>query len=305
MTVDEAISAFLEHRHDRVEESSLKTYDFWLHRWSAWRSKRRFSPELSAVTLDELKKYFRSMSYQELAPASKDATWRVLKALWRLLDRRGHITPEQQSFFGPDGLAQPRIPDEIRPIYEQTTLDKLIAACESCDPEQESRNRAIILLLWESGMRAGELCSLTDDKTDLARRRAVIDGKSDGKGKRQRWVYWDEPGATELARYIGHRRGQAGGKLFRNLKDGSGLTSQAIRLMLKRAAKRAGVTLIKGGPVHSIRRTFAHETLDAGAGDLELQQLLGHASIVSTTRYTRKNPEQLQKVYQRTRRKRG
>jgi site-specific recombinase XerD len=71
--------------------------------------------------------------------------------------------------------------------------------------------------------------------------------------------------------------------------------------VLKRTAKRAGVTLIKQSPVHSFRRTFAQDALESGLADLELQQLMGHRSIVSTMRYTRRAPERLGSVYRRMR----
>ena len=71
--------------------------------------------------------------------------------------------------------------------------------------------------------------------------------------------------------------------------------------MLQRTATRAGVKLIPQSPVHSFRRTFAQDALESGIADLELQQLMGHRSIVSTQRYTRRAPERLGSVYRRMR----
>lgn len=298
MTVTESIAVFLDHRQDRVEVSSLQTYEFWLRRWETWRRKRRISPALSDVSLDELKKYFRSMKQQGLSPESQASAWRILKSLWRLLDRRGLLTEEQRTFFNEDGLARPRVPDVIRPLYDDATIEKLIVACKDNDPEREARNKTIILLLWESGMRVSELCSMQDELTDLARRRAVIIGK----GRKQRWVYWHARAADELARYLEYRRGQIGGALLRDLNEGQALNREAIRSMLRRRAKAAGVELISGAPLHGFRHKFAHDALDAGVADLDLQQLLGHASIVSTMRYTRKDPERLGKIHQRIKR---
>lgn len=297
LTVTDAIALYLDHRRPRVAPRSYAVFAGWLQRWVRWRVQRGYPPELQAVTLAEWQAYFAVMEAQGLAPSSRDSTWRVFKAMWRLLARRGLLTAAQQTFFGEDGLAPVRVPDEIFLTYNPETIVQLLGACASADPEQAARNRAIIFLLWQTGARVAELCSLTDEKSELAARRGVIRGK----GNRQRWIFWDDEAAQELGRYLADRRGPWGGPLLRDLRDGAMLTENAIRQMLRRVANRAGVRLIVRSPLHGFRRTFAHEALDAGIADLDLQQLLGHRSIVSTQRYTRRDPARLAKVYQRLR----
>lgn len=300
MRVEEAVQLYLDHRRPRVAARSFNVYKGWIDRWLKWRSKRNHSPLLNDVSLIELQSYLDTMERQGLAPSSRDATWRVFKAMWRLLNRRGLLTPEQQTFFGEDGLAPIPVPEEVRPTYDPADIEKLIAACASYNPEQESRNRAIIWLLAQTGARVSEICSLKDEKCELWARRGVIVGK----GNRQRWLFWDDEAAAQIDIYLTHRRGLRGGSLLRDLDEGEALTDNAVRLVLKRAAKRAGVQLVPRAPLHSFRRTFAHEALDAGLADLDLQQLLGHRSIVSTQRYTRRDPARLSKVYQRIAKKR-
>ena len=296
MTVDDAIAVFLDHRQDRIAASSLNTYSFWLTRWATWRRTHQHPPALSAVDLPELTTYLRSMKDEELSPESIASSWRILKSLWRLLTRRGLLTADQQHIFDPDdGLARPRVPDIIRPLYDDDTIEKLIAACSDCNLERQARNKAIILLLWESGMRVSELCSMQDELTDLDKRRAVIVGK----GSKRRWVYWHDRAGDELRSYLAYRRGSLGGALLRDLDTGQALNREAIRSMLRRRAKTAGVQLIPGAPLHGFRHKFAHDALDAGISDLDLQQLMGHASIVSTMRYTRRDPEKLAKIHGR------
>lgn len=299
MTVDDAIALFLDHRRDRIAESSLETYSFWLTRWATWRRTHQHPPALSAVSLTELTNYLRSMKDEELSPESMASTWRILKSLWRLLDRRKLLNDAQRTIFDPeDGLAQPRVPEIIRPLYDDATIEKLLTACTDDTPERQARNKAIILLLWESGMRVSELCSMQDELTDLDKHRAVIVGK----GSKRRWVYWHDRAGDELRSYLDHRRGAMGGPLLRDLNDGQALNREAIRSMLRRRAKAAGVALIPGAPLHGFRHKFAHDALDAGISDLDLQQLMGHASIVSTIRYTRRDPEKLGKIHQRIKR---
>ena len=302
MTDREAIAAFLEHRRLRVMPRSLKRYELELRRWFKWRRAEGYSEQIEAVTLNELTRFFLFLLDDGLAPATREGTWRYLKSLWRFLDRRGHLAPGQGNFFSrDDGIPRPRIPDVIQPTYEVETIVQMLAAVpepDRPDAERETRNRAIILLLWESGMRAAELCSLEDGRVDLDERSAVIKGKGD----KERWVFWHDSAAAVLDAYLKCRRGPSGGPLLRDLADGGPLTPNAARLVLKRLAKRAGVELPERGPLHAFRRRFADDVLEAGIDGLDLQQLMGHASIVSTMTYVRKSPARLKRIHRRIRR---
>lgn len=297
MNVEEAVGAFLEHRKPRVRQTTYDTYKFWLGRWLKWRSTTSRPAELHAVDLVELSAYFDQMLADGLAPASRDSTWRIIKAMWRLLARRKLLTPEQLELFGEDGLARVVVPDQIMPTYAEKTIRKLLAACDKNTNElSAARDVAIVYLLWETGARASEICSLTDEQTFLATRRGVITGK----GGRPRWLFWDAGAAGALSAYLELREGPQGGPLLR-LVDGQALTYQALLNVLRRAAKRAGVELLPQSPVHGFRRTFAQDALDEGVADLDLQQLMGHSSITSTQRYTRRSPDRLGGVYRKMR----
>jgi integrase/recombinase XerD len=297
MTVEEAVGAFLAHRKPRVLRTTYDTYKFWLSRWLKWRSTTGQPAELHLVSLAELSSYFDQMLAEGLAPASRDASWRIIKAMWRLLARRRLLTEEQLDIFGEDGLARVVVPEQIMPTYEEGTIEKLLAACDKLTNEiHATRDRALIYLLWETGARASEVCTLTDGAVYLSDRRGVITGK----GGKPRWLFWDEGAAAALAAYLELREGPPGGPLLRT-DEGGPLTYYTIIGVLRRAAKRAGVKLIEQAPVHSFRRTFAQDALDEGVADLDLQQLMGHSSIVSTQRYTRRSPDRLGGVYRRMR----
>jgi integrase/recombinase XerD len=297
MTVEEAVAAFLAHRKPRVMKTTFDTYKFWLNRWLKWRSTTSQPAELHAIDLAELSSYFDQMLVDGLAPASRDSTWRIIKAMWRLLARRKLLLLEQLEFFGEDGLARVTVPEQIMPVYAEQTIIRILVACDKqTDELQATRNAAIIYLLWETGARASEVCSLIDEKTYLQEKRGVITGK----GGRPRWLFWDEGAAEALAAYLELREGAPGGPLLRT-DEGGPLTYYAIIGMMRRAAKRAGVELLKQSPVHGFRRTFAQDALDQGVADLDLQQLMGHSSIVSTQRYTRRSPDRLGGVYRKMR----
>jgi integrase/recombinase XerD len=187
--------------------------------------------------------------------------------------------------------------DAGRVVTDDATVIKLLSAAGPPRTELAARNRAIILMLAESGMRVGELCRLRDTGVDLQERTAWIRGS----GGRRRAVFWGPETAAALGRYL-LLRGEGEGVLFCGLSSrnrGAALTPGSVRRMIKGLAKRAGIALPKGAPVHSFRAFFAQRMLEAGIDGLELQQLMGHADIRTTSTYTARDPAHLRAVHQR------
>jgi site-specific recombinase XerD len=213
------------------------------------------------------------------------------------------LTDRQMAFFARGRVPAPKVPQEIRPTYDPLVLAALLGA-DGPKPRLEAaaRDKAIIHLLHDSGMRVAELCGLRDQDMRYAERQAVVTGK----GKKQRYVFWTEATHAALESYLPLRPGDAGGPLFRAVgrggrggkSFGQGINPDMVRAMLVRRAARAGVEL-PAAAVHALRHTFAHRFLDQGGDGLYLQQILGHESIVTTMRYVRENPTGLRKTYRR------
>ncbi len=158
--------------------------------------------------------------------------------------------------------------------------------------EKESRDRAILELLYSSGIRVGELVGLNLNRLDLDL--GIV--KVMGKGGKERIVpvgskaikalkdYFDERGATE----------GGGGPAFLNLRGGR-LTARSVGRLVKEYTKLSGI-FRKVSP-HSLRHTFATHLLDAGADIREIQEMLGHASLSTTQRYTHLSMGKLMEVY--------
>ena len=100
-------------------------------------------------------------------------------------------------------VVKPEVVEPPRPYCDEQTLERLLSACGDGFDEESARNRAIILALYESGMRVGELCKLEDTYVNLRERWA----QALGKGKQWRPVFWQPPGACALIRYVLLRRG--------------------------------------------------------------------------------------------------
>jgi site-specific recombinase XerD len=323
--LDQAVTLFLDHRRDKgVSDGSLILYRYWCDLWRAWRSERGFASELSVIDAEELRRFFRYLEHEHvphranprrpatarvgMRPSSRDSCWRTLRALWNFLAEERCVTEAQRQLFKRDRVPRPRIDDVSdddadepmeRAIDEATAL-ALVRACGAPRDEVSARNRVLILMLAESGMRVSEICHLNDGGVDLEDRTARVHAK----GRKKRFVFWGPDTAAALRRYLALRSGPTGGNrpLFRGCSStnaGLRLTSNAVRGMLKRLARAADITLPYGAPVHGFRSGFAQRCLDDGVDGLDLQQLLGHADIRTTTIYTRRHPRKLRGVHRR------
>src|SRR5262249_988783 len=228
--------------------------------WHAWLRTER---QAHSLTIDDLRGFMAELRDKRpiLAENTLASYYRTLRAFWLFLGGEdGVLTPEQQRYF--TRIAAPSIPEDPRPVTDMPQVRKLMAACGDGTDEESARNRAILVLLAETGMRISELCNLTDEVIDLKRRRAQV---LRTKGKKHRMVFWQSGGAAALARYLLLRRGKRGGPLFRGCSrrnNGRAITPDLVRSALRRIAQGAHIKLPKGAPLHSIRHGFAHEALE-------------------------------------------
>lgn len=282
----QTIVDYLEFKRPRVRPLSVQTYDFWLKRWAAWRDAQRLNPDLASIDQDEIQSYLDSQV--ELADYSRRAIYSVLRAFWRWCARSGRLDGEQLGIFDRyDGVAAPIVSARLRSYYSRSDFERLLAACT------DDRQRAILWTLWDTGIRARELCGLRCEDLILAERC----GQIEGKGGARRWIFWSADGWDALSIYRGSR--SSGPLFFRS--SGAEMDYNALAKVMKRLTRRAGVLTPPGGLIHGFRHSFAQSALDAGISDLELQQLMGHASIVSTQTYTRRSRAQLGRVHTRIR----
>ncbi|MBK9711590.1 MAG: tyrosine-type recombinase/integrase [Kouleothrix sp.] len=323
MTVlSEAVAAFLEHR--RLAGRSTQTiarYTSALTMWQRWREAATLDGDIQAITIAELRDYLSYLLTERiphdgnvrrapaatsgLAPHSVANARTVLRAFWTFAGREGWLLPDQLDFFCGDRIPKIHIELEDRAYWRDDLVEQLLAACDHAAEEDRRRVRAIIALLYESGLRIDELCSLTDEQIDVHEQAARVRGK----GRKKRWVFWGEDAATELAAYLAVRRGASGGSLplFRGTSpknDGGALSTHAVRAAIKRVAKRAQIDLPKGAPIHASRHGFAHAMIDGGAPLSNVTDLLGHADPRITMRYLHERKDRLQEVHRRAQERR-
>lgn len=314
MLLPEAFEAFLAHRRaGNCGVGTIGLYGRQLETWRVWLITRNRNVPIADLVIEDLRDFMAHLrtgyvSYASEAssrkPSSKPLSentlasyYRTLRTFWSFLGIEQQLSPEQRDFFA--RIATPSVPKDPRPVTDADAVRRLLAACGDGSTEESARNRAILLLLQETGMRISELCNLTDEVVDPNKRRARL---LRTKGKKHRMVFWKTAGAIALARYLLARRGKHGGPLFRGCSirnNGGKITPDLVRALVKRIAAEARIKLPKGAPLHSIRHGFAHEALDNGAQITELADLMGHADLETTRIYLRNDDDRLEAVYDR------
>ena len=196
----------------------------------------------------------------------------------------------------------PKIPKKLPAVMTAEKTNALLDQVEFKEGRDRSRDRVvrdrlIFELLYGSGLRVSELVGLNVDDLDLAERWITVRGK----GRKERHVPYGSRAAEALDSYLKVRavlKPPASARaLFLHRWGGTmrRLTGRSVGLILKKYAKS-----FDGDPSlhpHSLRHAFATHLLSEGADLRAIQELLGHASLSTTQRYTQLSMEQLMKVY--------
>ena len=182
-------------------------------------------------------------------------------------------------------------PKVEKPLPTTLTVDEAFRLMDSPTEKEGLRDRAILELLYSSGIRVGELVGLNVNHLDLD----LCIVKVMGKGRKERIVPVGMKAIEALKAYLEERGGLEGEEaLFVNLRGGR-LTARSVDRLVKKYTRRSGI-FRKVSP-HSLRHTFATHLLDAGADIREIQEMLGHASLSTTQRYIHLSLGKLMEVY--------
>jgi integrase/recombinase XerC len=236
--------------------------------------------------------YLSERGYSRRTIARKASTVRSMLR-WAML--HGYISASPAA-----DLSTPKLD---RPLPRVLKASEAVALCElpPGDDPVGVRDRAIIELLYGSGLRVGELCGLAVDDVDIANGRVVVTGK----GRKQRSVPVGEPAADALRRYIDGARTHFMEKADRDAEShalflnarGRRLGARSVRAVLGKYL--AGDAAAPISP-HALRHSFATHLLDGGADLRVVQELLGHESLATTQIYTHVSTERLRAVYDKS-----
>lgn len=183
-------------------------------------------------------------------------------------------------------------------LISSEELERLLAAPSGSD-EKSLRDKAILELLFSTGLRVSELCSLDRDSLDLKRDEFTVRGK----GEKVRVVFLSPVAKIALKTYL-DKRGDVHEALFVGIKtkikpneEQGRLTSRQIERLIKRYSAKAGIT--KKVTPHTIRHSFATDLLQNGADIRAVQIMLGHSNISTTQIYTHITDKHLKDIHKR------
>jgi integrase/recombinase XerC len=280
---------------------------------AAWathlRAERHVSPHTSRAYLSDVRQLLAAGAVAAPADVRADTIRHWLRELDGAVDRASiaRKLAAVRSFFrflvdtgrirrDPTvGIATPKTRRKLPVHLTLDEVDRLLVA-PAADSLLGLRDRAFIEVLYSAGIRVGELVGLDWERvdTDAAALRVL------GKGRKERVVPVGRPALRALAVYRDACRaaGQdaARGPVFRNHRGGR-LTTRSVARLLERHVLTSGTTA-KATP-HALRHTFATHLLGAGADLRAIQELLGHASLSTTQRYTHVDLRRLMEVYDR------
>lgn len=185
-------------------------------------------------------------------------------------------------------------------FLEHSELERLLNA-----PEGKSldalRDRAMLRMLFSTGMRVSELCSMDRNKIDVKRGELSVLGK----GRKLRLVFLSDDAKEHLAAYLGQRRDVDEALFIRIPKKGQfgkesdlRLTPRSVQRVVKKYATKAGIMGKKVSP-HTLRHSYATDLLRNGADIRSVQAMLGHSSVTTTQIYTHVTDSQLREVHER------
>ena len=275
-----------------VSPHTLKAYAQDLKAFFAYLEPQGIAPEKASHLHI---RGFLGVQSVTLAPASRARRLAGVKAFFKFLTRRKviEVNPARR-------VKTPKLPQRLP---RAVPVDEAFALMEAPDTEKVLglRDAAMLEVLYGGGLRVSELCGLDVADLDVKSRTVRVLGK----GNKERFCPLHE-GAIDAVKVWLERRGellvkpakkQDPAALFLNFRGGR-LTTRSVERHLDRYVTQLGLNR-KMSP-HALRHSFATHLLAGGADIRSIQELLGHASLSTTQRYTAVSFEQLQSVYDKS-----
>ncbi len=272
---------------------TIENYDHYLSRFFEWAQIK----SVNQITEEKVREFRLWLNRQPgVSGAMKRRTQNyyliALRAFLKFLRKR------EIDCISPERIELAKLPERSLDLITSAELERLIGSAKGTE-EKALRDRAILELLFSTGLRVSELCSLNSD-IDLSRDELSVRGKGDKVR-----VVFISPSAKEAVREYMKKRKDMEEALFVNVsavdktskKKPARLTPRAVQMMIKTYAAKAGIT--KKVTPHVLRHSFATDLLSNGADIRSVQALLGHASINTTQIYTHVTDAHLREVHKK------
>ena len=285
--MEDRIFAFLDYLNDEYgySDNTVAAYKNDLSQFYTFLQRRY--PEVNDWSdVDEtlVSAYVEYMKEQPYAASSVARKVAAMKSFFNYL-AAGNLLPENPT----EEIASPRVKKQPPKTLSEEDAARLLAAPAQNRSPKSLRDRALLHLLYATGMRVSELVALQVDDLDLGQRQLYCPGKDD----ESRLLPFDQETAAVLEDYLEHGRphllkDEKERALFLNHR-GRQLTRQGLWLIIKAYARQAGLS--DDVTPHTLRHSFAAHQVESGANLQRIQKLLGHANISTTQVYAQLGEE--------------
>jgi integrase/recombinase XerC len=291
MTFAQLLPSYL--RHLVVERNAspytVRNYSTDLASFQRFLFQQGTPLEVESVVQSTIRSYLAWLMKEGFARASIRRKKSVLRRFYVFLMREGIVTTNPAA-----NISSPKVEKRLPDFLSVEEARRLVEAPDSTTPWGQ-RDRALLEMLYASGLRVSEVVGLDTNRVDLENRQLDVFGK----GSKERMVLMGKPAAAALKKYLKEGRPHLCSKegtpaLFIN-RYGKRLAPRRVQYLIDEYARKIG--LMKRIHPHMLRHTFATHLLDGSADLRVVQELLGHANLTSTEIYTHVTQSKARKVY--------
>ena len=277
LTIKDLVDAFLKSQNGFISDTTLRWYTFYLRPLVNHLGDR----EVKSITTNDLINIFHRVKTDESKPYTLFNFVRGWKRLFRWAVDEGYVSTNPAK-----NLKRPPLPQKSPAGIQAEDLSKMLdAASKTGMPE---RDLALVLFVADTGVRLGGVASLTVDRLDVNKRRAIVLEKGRG-GQKERVVFFSSRTAIALENWLEKRGEREDQRVFL-------LKPNGIYQLFKRLARKSEITG-KWNP-HSFRHAYARKLLAEGVSIGVVSHLMGHSNVqVTIDFYGRFSHDELQEIY--------
>ena len=297
------VNDFLEYLEVEKSLSSLtiRDYRLYLKRFIDWMKDNQIPLFPQNIDLNLIRKYrlylahFRNKNNLPLKKITQTYHVIALRSFLRYLQvNRDIIT------LNPDKIELPKLDSRVVSFLNAEQVSRLLKSPQISD-EMGLRDKAILELLFSTGLRVSELVKLNRDQINLERQEFGVKGK----GGKIRVVFLSDAAAYWIKRYLDYRKDNfkplfiryGGTRINNDNSEKMRLTARSVQRIVRKYSRKCGLPF--DAHPHTLRHSFATDLLIAGADLRSVQEMLGHESIRTTQVYTHVTNKHLKEVYQK------